>query len=237
MIAGDAGRALVLSIKDMLTGARTARLAVGFLFVQGLIAYTEDIAPIEQTRILIGNVVNRLTEEQIREQQALLPGAVDASFEDPAFAAGLRDARNRAALETSLNLRRIIEDVPHTDANGAELVHLARLIAEGKLLVRLYTDGMLHSKVSVVEYGPEEMPTRGAAIVGSSNITLPPRSSVDNCHFDLDVFLSADSDVAAVTAWFDAHWARSQDFQKELFDELGRCWAISEETRRPQNVI
>ena len=62
---------LALRVRDYLeAGAVGARLAVGYLFLEGLSPLREQIARLESLEILIGNVVNRLTEEQVREEAA-----------------------------------------------------------------------------------------------------------------------------------------------------------------------
>ncbi len=63
---------LVLRVRDYLeAGAESARLAVGYLFLDGLVPLRAQIERLECLEILIGNVVNRLTEEQVREEAAL----------------------------------------------------------------------------------------------------------------------------------------------------------------------
>ena len=215
---------LVLRVREHLeAGVVGARLAVGYLFLDGLVPLRTQIERIESVEILIGNVVNRLTEEQVREEwtarsrggEAMVRGQEDV-------AATLRDDHDRAAAETALNLRATLEALPRTEDNRAFLMTLARRVAQGHLRMRLYTRGRIHAKVTLLDYpeGHPEMP--GVAIVGSSNLTLGGEAHPT----ELNVVVHDGDSLAALDAWFARLWDVSQDFHRELFDELGQCWAF-----------
>ena len=100
---------------------------------------------------LIGNVVNRLTEEQVREQaEERTRGGEDMGAEQADVAATLRAAHDRAAAETALNLRRTLAELPRTPEMRALLLTLASRIADGGLKVRLYTQGRIHAKLALI---------------------------------------------------------------------------------------
>ena len=204
-------------------GAAGARLAVGYLFLDGLAPLRGPLERLPSADILIGNVVNRLTEEQVREEAAgrqrggedRVPGREDV-------AASLRLSHDRAAAETALNLRRTLDALPRTPENRALLLALARKVAGGGLRVRLYTQGRIHAKLTLVDYPAGHPDAPGLALVGSSNLTLGGAGHPT----ELNVVLRDADSVAALGAWYQRLWDVAQDFHRELFDELGQSWAF-----------
>ena len=137
-------------------------------------------------------------------------------------AESLRDSHDRASAETALNLRATLAALPRTADNQAILLTVAQRIAGGHLRVRLYTRGRIHAKVTLVEYPPGHRNAPGLAVVGSSNLTLGGEAHPT----ELNVALRDPESVAALEGWFAGLWGVSQDFHRELFDELGQCWAF-----------
>lgn len=224
MIIDNREQRLALRVRDqMAAGAVGARLAVGYLFLDGLYPLQAQIERLESLEILIGNVVNRLTEEQVREESAarMRGGGIWGQGRED-VAATLRESHGRAAVETALNLRATLAALPRTAANQAVLLTLARRVAQGNLRVRLYTQGRIHAKVTLVAYPDGHPEAPGIAIVGSSNLTLGGETHPT----ELNVILSDGESVAALEEWFRRLWNVSQDFHRELFDELGQCWAF-----------
>ena len=225
ILGNSADRPLVSRVSDLLVGAQSARLAIGYLFIEGLAPLAVPLLTLASIQLLIGNVENRLTEEQLREESMGLPTAETAV--DTGFAAPLRKERDRSVALTTLNLRRTINALPRTEATRSLLVGLAGAIAERRLQVRLCREGRLHAKGTLIGYpkGHKEHP--GVAIVGTSNISLAPNPSAHKHSSDLDVLLTGSENFGEVNGWFDSHWSTAQDFQKELFEELGRSWPLN----------
>ncbi len=206
---------------EYLSGAVRARLAVGYLFLDGLLPLRAQIARLDSVEILIGNVVNRLTEEQVREEAALRRRGGEASVRDQEdVAATLRDTHDRAAVETALNLRETLAALERTPEMQALLLTLADCVARGSLKVRLYTEGRIHAKVTLIEYPAGGEPT--VAVVGSSNLTLGGGGHPT----ELNVALTNPPSVDALEDWYRQLWDTSQDFHRELFAELGQSWAF-----------
>ncbi len=220
---------LVGALRAMLDGADTARLAVGYFFVEGISSLLEPLDDLDRIDLLIGNVVNRLTEEQMREM-GHTPGALKASMmSDSEFAARYRAERDQSATETALNLRRTLASLPRTEANRDTILALAHWIAQGKLHVRVSTRSRLHAKVALVGYGSADNRAPGGAIVGSSNITLSDTESQSATGLsNLDFLLEGESNYRTLNHWFEQHWSDAQDFHRELFHELGQSWHLSE---------
>jgi hypothetical protein len=214
---------LSTTVLDMLEGAESVWLAVGYLFLEGLQPLMPAFRTLDNSYLLIGNVVNRLSENEIQAAQAAKTPSL-VSGEQKSYVKTLRDERDRTAAMTALNLRRTIEALPATPAIVTMLVEMASLIADGKLHVRLYTAGRVHAKVALVSYPAGDSRSPGAAIVGSSNITLPADQASLDIHCDVDVLLEGAQNFAKLTEWFDGHWSDAQDFRKDLFEELVRSW-------------
>jgi hypothetical protein len=60
-------RELAPEIKDFLADSIRAHFAVGYFFLSGFQAIAEHIPHLDQMRLLIGNVTNRQTIEQLAE--------------------------------------------------------------------------------------------------------------------------------------------------------------------------
>lgn len=207
----------------MANHAVAARFAVGYLFLDGLAPLREQIENLEEVQFLIGNVVNRLTEEQVQEELAArLPGGDTTARGQEDFTAPLREAHARAARVTAMNLRRTLEEMESSPDARALLLTLARRIADGGLKVRLYTHGRIHAKIALVDYPVQEGQPSCIAVVGSSNLTLgapaPPT--------EMNVIVRDRESTEALAQWYQGLWDQSQDFHRELFDELGQCWAL-----------
>ena len=216
---------LALRVREALEdGAVSARFAVGYLFLDGLLPLRAEIERLDCVEVLMGNVVNRLTEEQVREEASSRSRGGEGRVrpqEDVAY--GLRQSHDRAAVETALNLRNTLAGLDRTAENRALLLSLAGRIAQGALKVRLYTQGRIHAKLTLVGYPPGHPSAPGLAFVGSSNLTLGGQAHPT----ELNVVVRDGESLAALEEWYRRLWGVSQDFHRELFEELGNCWAFA----------
>jgi len=216
---------LVLRVRAYLqAGAVSARFAVGYLFLDGLTPLCAEFERLESVEILIGNVVNRLTEEQVREEaSARTRGGEEWVRPQEDVAASLRQRHDRAARETALNLRNTIALLERTPENQALLLGMARAVAQGRLKVRVYTQGRIHAKLTLISYPLGHPAAPGLAVVGSSNLTLGGLAHPT----EMNVVVEQKESVMALEEWYLGLWSVSQDFHRELFDELGQCWAMA----------
>jgi hypothetical protein len=225
----NAGQTPIDRLAVMCDGADTLSLAVGYLFLDGLVPLVPRFKKLNRVHLLIGNVVNRLTEEQLHEAE-IDRASTSSGGEDEMFARGLRVERDRAAIETALNLRRTFDAMPRNQANREMVIDLATLIAKGVVQVRLLTTRRLHAKAAIVSYPAGHAKAPGAGIVGSSNVTLAAsragKKEQSRLSADLDVQVEGQENFDFINDWFGAHWAEAQDFQKELFEELGQAWPL-----------
>jgi len=211
-------------IRDLIAeGAVGARFAVGYLFLEGLAPLRDEIERLDEVRIVIGNVVNRLTDEQVREEadarrRAGENALVSQVRDQEDMAAGLRETHTQTSALTGLNLRRTLAGMERVPENRALLLTVARRIAGGHLKVRLYAEGRIHAKLALLTY-----PTRPPlAVVGSSNLTMGGPGHPT----EMNVIVRDGASVAELAAWYQSLWDASQDFHRELFEEIGQCWAM-----------
>jgi HKD family nuclease len=214
---------LVDHIRRVLPGAQAAKFAVGYFFLSGLDAVADQLINIRELRLLIGNTSNRETIEQIAEGYRRLE-QVRASAE------ALRYPR-RADMEAAVaaTVQAIGETAAQLDqtAEAERLVGtLVHLIEEGRLKVRVYTQGRLHAKAYIFDYPPDSPYGEGTAIIGSSNFTL----SGVTTNTELNVKVRGDSNHAELTCWFNALWDEAEDFDAALMDELRRSWPLAQVT-------
>ena len=218
-VLDNQGRRLADRVYDLLDGATCARFAVGYLFLDGLVPLRARLEQVRDVEFLIGNVVNRLTEEQVREQ-ARTRGGEEWVREQADVAATLRASHDRASAETALNLRRTLADLPRSPEMRTLLLTLANRIADGGLKVRLYAHGRIHSKLTLIGCGGGH--EGQVAVMGASNLTLGAEAHPT----ELNVVLSDVESLRALSRWYQSLWDVSQDFHRDLFDELCRSWAL-----------
>ncbi|NUO83739.1 helicase, partial [candidate division KSB1 bacterium] len=220
---------LVEHINRVLASSASARFAVGYFFLSGFTSIAERLQNLKELRLLIGNTTNRETLEQLVEGHNRLESARDA-LEAETFRT--RSEVKQIADDAATRLRTSMESMDQTEENAALVHTLARMIAEQRLKVRIYTKGRLHAKAYVFDYGEVfdsagksmDRHERGLAIVGSSNLSLAGVSH----NTELNVIVQGNANHAELACWFDALWEESQDFDEALMHEMRQSWAMAE---------
>jgi len=214
-------RELAPEIKDFLADSIRAHFAVGYFFLSGFQAIAAHIPALDQLRLLIGNVTNRQTIEQLAEgyhHLATLQRAVRREWMASAQAPRIR-------AETADSIQTTLELMDQTDDAQALALSLADLIAQGKVQVKVYTRGRLHAKAYLFDFDPARIRAQtGAAIVGSSNLSLGGVSH----NTELNVRVFGDGNHAELSHWFNELWDEAEDFDADLIHELRRSWAASQ---------
>ncbi len=222
---------LVDHIRRVLPGSDAAKFAVGYFFLSGLEAVADQLYNVQNLRLLIGNTSNRETIEQLAEGYRRLEqvqGAAEALLYP-------KNVQKRAAVEaTAANVGSTAALMDQTDGAEQPISNLVRLIEEGRLEVRVYTQGRLHAKAYIFDYGPSydaqgrpvPQDAPGMAIVGSSNFTL----SGVTTNTELNVKVYGADNHAALTAWFEDLWDEAEPFEKQLMRELRGAWPLAEVT-------
>lgn len=211
---------LVDTIGRILESTESARFAVGYFFVSGLTAVQDKLEGVKELRLLIGNTTNRETIEQMAEGYRRLEMVAGAA-EEQIYQKGAEARRvaGMAAREVGDSL----EVMDQTDEGERLVKTLVRLIEEGRLKVRVYTRGRLHSKAYIFDYEPDGRYEKGIAVVGSSNFTLAGISH----NTELNVIVSGNENHSELGEWFEELWNEAEDFDESLMEEMKRSWAIA----------
>lgn len=210
---------LLDTIKTILPTSESAKFAVGYFFLSGLEAVAQELANIREVRLLIGNTTSRETIEQIAEGYRRL---AEVSERVEALAYPQRTHILHMVDETARNVGDTLAVMDQTDQAEALVSTLIQLIVEGRLHVRVYTRGRLHSKAYIFDYPPGRH-EHGIAIVGSSNLTL---SGIAH-NTELNIVVNGNANHAELTRWFEELWAEAEDFDTALMHELENSWVLA----------
>ncbi len=211
---------LVEHINLILDSTEKARFAVGYFFLSGFQSIAEELKDVKELCLLIGNATNRETLEQLVEgHQRLEQVAEIAESQIYPKRADLR----QMADDTAENISQSVEFMDQTDDAEALIKSLVEMISEKRLLVRVYTKGRLHAKAYIFDYRGDGRYEKGAAIVGSSNLTL----SGLNHNTELNVVVQGNANHAELCRWFDALWNEAEDFDLSLMEAMKASWGFA----------
>ena len=208
---------LLTRLKQMLGSANRADIAVGYFFVSGFSALSDDLSRLGKVRILVGRT-DRQTLEAVAaglQQQQALSARLEADL------MVRRSHRDAAAQQAVDNVATGIAAMPQADDSQQAVSKLKELISAGFLEVRAYSRGLLHAKAYLCWYDNHAEP--GAAIVGSSNFTLAGFTG----NTELNVRVTGDAEMSELSRWFDELWDDSVDISEALTVELNRSWALA----------
>jgi len=219
---------LVDHINRILDSSEAARFAVGYFFLSGLESIADKLLGVKELRLLIGNVTNRETLEQLAEGYHRLDMVEDAV---EAQVYPKRAEAKRMVEEAARNVRAVVELMDQTDEAQCLLTTLVKMIEEERVKVRVYTKGRLHAKAYIFDYGQVfdkdgkrvDRHEKGIAIVGSSNLTL---SGITH-NTELNVVVQGNDNHTELVRWFEDLWAESQDFDEALMEEISQSWAVA----------
>ena len=204
-------------LKEMLRSSSRADIAVGYLFMAGFGQIADELAGLEQVRILVGRTDRQVLEEVARGlQQAQALRARIAADET------VRPSEKRTIARQAVEqIAAGVAQLPQESETEAAVTQLRDLIASGKVEVRTYLKSPLHAKAYLCWY-PDRFAEPGAAVVGSSNLTLAGFEG----NTELNVRVTGDDEMAALRGWFDGLWQDSEEIGDELVSELNRSWVI-----------
>jgi len=209
---------LLTRLREMLGSSASADIAVGYFFISGFGAVSDELSRLEKVRILVGRADRPVLEAVAAGFQQ--PDALRARLEGDA----LVQRRERPAIARDA-VERISDGVallPQTKDAEHAVAALREMVASGRAEVRAYRRSPLHAKAYLCWYDDHAEP--GAAVVGSSNLTLAGFSG----NTELNVRVTGDAEMAALREWFDALWEDSEDISEELRLKLELSWALAE---------
>ncbi len=208
---------LLTRLQEMLGSSARADIAVGYFFMPGFGAISAELSRLDKVRILVGRADRQVIEAVAAGLQQ--PDALRARLDSD----GLVQRRERAAVARD-SVDRIADGVsllPQTEDAENTVSLLRDMVASGKAEVRAYRRSPLHAKAYLCWYDDHAEP--GAAVVGSSNLTLAGFSG----NTELNVRVTGDAEMAALRDWFDALWEDSEDISEELRGTLELSWALA----------
>ncbi len=211
---------LVEHINLILDSTEKARFAVGYFFLSGFQSIAEELKDVNELHLLIGNTTNRQTLEQLVEGHQRLEQVAEIA-ESQVYPK--RTNLRQMAGDTAENISQSVEFMDQTDEAENLIKSLVQMIAEKRLLVRVYTKGRLHAKAYIFDYRGDGRYEKGAAIVGSSNFTL----SGLNHNTELNVVVQGNANHAELCRWFDELWDEAVDFDESLMEAMKASWGFA----------
>jgi len=204
-------------LKSMLASSDRADIAVGYLFISGFNAVSEELGKLERVRLLVGRT-DRATLDEVasglQQTEALQARVNDAELVRPSARAALGAQAVRTIADGVARL-------PQDEQGACGVARLRDLIAGGRLEIKTYPRGTLHAKAYLCWYKGHAEP--GAAIVGSSNFTLAGFEG----NTELNVRVTGDAEMAELKRWFDALWAAAIDVTDDVLVALQQSWALA----------
>ena len=211
---------LVEHINLLLDSTEKARFAVGYFFLSGFQSIVEELQGVKELRLLIGNTTNRDTLEQLAEGHRRLEQV--AQFTEAQVYVKRADAR-QMGVDTAENISQSVEFMDQTNEAEALIKLLVQMIAEKRLLVRVYTKGRLHAKAYIFDYRQDGRYEKGAAIIGSSNLTL----SGLRHNTELNVVVQGAANHTELCRWFDELWDEAEHFDELLMEAMKASWGFA----------
>ena len=201
----------------MLGSSARADIAVGYFFISGFEAVADDVARLDKVRILVGR-----TDRQVLEEVALglqQTQALQARLEADSLVQ--RRQRNEIAQQAVDRIGEGVSVLAQESGAESAVARLRDMVAVGRVEVRAYLRSPLHAKAYLCWYEDHAEP--GAAVVGSSNLTLAGFTG----NTELNVRVTGDAEMCELRGWFDALWEDSEDISGALVTELERSWALA----------
>lgn len=211
---------LLTRLREMLTSADRADIAVGYFFMSGFDKVADELSKLRKTRILVGRA-DQPTLEAVAaglQQADALRAQLDTAQTIP------RRQRQTIADAAAAGVARGVAAMSQTDASQEAVEKLRQLVASGLMEVRAYPKGFLHAKAYFCWYDNHAEP--GAAIVGSSNFTLAGFTG----NTELNVRVTGDDDMAVLKDWFENLWTDSVDISTKIELSLTESWAVKQYT-------
>ena len=209
---------LLTRLREMLDSAARADIAVGYFFMSGFEAVADSLSRLGKVRILVGRTDRQILEEvAVGLQQA---PALQARIDRDSIVR--RSDRDELAQDAVGKIADGVGMLPQDESSEKSVKTLRDLIAAGFVEVRAYLRSPLHAKAYLCWYEGHAEP--GAAIVGSSNMTLAGFSG----NTELNVRVTGEAEMEALRDWFANLWEDSEDIADALVTELDQSWPIAQ---------
>lgn len=201
----------------MLGSSERADIAVGYFFISGFGQVAGEFAQLKKVRVLVGRTDRHVLEEVARGLQQA--PALKRRLEDESTVR--RRERPEVARQAVDHIAEGVAQLPQEQGTESAVKQLRDLVADGLVEVRTYVKSPLHAKAYLCWY-EEDHAEKGAAVVGSSNLTLAGFEG----NTELNVRVTGDDEMDTLKDWFDNLWRESVNIGEELVEELNHSWAI-----------
>lgn len=208
-------------IGSILESSERAKFAVGYFYISGLESVAKQLAGVSELRLLIGSSSNRETIEQMAEGYRRLE-LVRERLEEQQYQK--KSQQQEEMRQTVMQVGQTLAELEQSDACEETVRTLAEMIAGGRLKIRVYTKGVLHSKAYIFDFKNANPHAPGIAIVGSSNFTISGLRS----NTELNVVVEGKENHRELTQWFEDLWDEAQDFDASLMQELRASWPLAQ---------
>ena len=165
-------RKLVDEINDRLAGSQSVKFAAGYLYLSGFYEIADRLGGLDEARILVGDHLNRDTIEALAQA---LPGEDELEAEVNERGFERPDERKERIAKVAHGIRANVAGLPHSLDREQKLAHIAELIRQGRIKIKVYTKYPLHAKAYIFKFKSEAAQAaaaEGLGIIGSSNLTL-----------------------------------------------------------------
>ena len=209
---------LLTRLREMLDSAARADIAVGYFFMSGFEAVADSLKRLQKVRILVGRTDRHILEEVASGLQQA--PALHARIESEGMIR--RGERDGIAQQAVDHIAEGVGMLPQDKGSEKAVKTLRDLVAAGLVEVRAYLRSPLHAKAYLCWY--EGHAETGAAVVGSSNMTLAGFSG----NTELNVRVTGDAEMEALRDWFENLWEDSENIADALVNELDASWPIAQ---------
>lgn len=213
---------LVTEVNRMLDTAEFSSMAVGYFYLSGFEAIREKLDKVKNLRLVIGTRTNRSTVEELIKGHRTEKYITETLRKEQRLN---EKQRKESVSHTELEYKNDLSYMEQNEDNRVGLSALWELIRDGRVDIRVYTRGVLHSKAYIFD-APEGQMVDGVAIVGSSNLSI---SGLRN-NSELNVKVTNQNDYQDVKKWFDQIWDESEPFSEEMMDIVSASWVQEQAT-------
>lgn len=213
---------LINHVNQLLEESEFSGMAVGYFYLSGFEAIRKNLQNIKNLRLIIGNRTDQKTVEQLTKGHLGTDKVETAIRKQKRLS---REQKQKIHSQTADEYAQDLELMPQNQANENGLSALWELIQEGRIKIRVFTKGFLHSKAYLFDF-PQKSYNKGVAIVGSSNLTI---SGLRN-NSELNVVLQQGNDYAEVKEWFENLWEQSEDYNEAFMNVVKNSWFKKEVT-------
>lgn len=209
------------AVNILLKKSNLSKMAVAFFHLSGFNNIKENLSKVKNLKLLIGNATDQETVDELAEGFIRLELAQE--YKEKHIDYQSKDTVTRIIEASMLEKQKELELIEQTDENSNAIRTLAQLIEEGRIQVKIYTKGKLHSKVYLFEYEDQSV-DKGIAIVGSSNLSI----SGLRYNSELNVLVRGNKNFEELNSWFNNLWNDAKDFDESLLNIMKTSWVLNQ---------